>query len=383
MDRLEMNLLIVWFQFLDTSFSPRQNLKVFESMAADGHRVTCVFPVAKNIRIGSVERLDIHQVRVSAQSPLLAYLQFGLLSIAYLVNSYKFDAVVLTSNMIPWAVPLIVCQRMLRNKVTFAFREASRPVEIRTTHRYYEVLLRIAALRLGHLCDVAFAISPTHAKELMSKYHLPRVYVWPPSVDEFTFDLKRHARTRSSVRKEMSLSHAFVFMYHGVLSHERGLYELFQAMKLVCKKVPEGKLLMLGEGNAQLRLRAIVQEYNLEANVIFHPSVPYSVVPRFISAADAGVIPLPIQPQWTDQPPIKLLEFLAMEKPVVLTETEANRWITRGIKGVYFCSDRPDEIAEAMIDCRLTHSRSGPRRRILSRFSSTNRARDVIAQLKL
>lgn len=86
--------------------------------------------------------------------------------------------------------------------------------------------------------------------------------------------------------------------------------------------------------------------------VIFHKAVPFEDVPQFIAAADFGVVPLPDQPQWRYQTPTKLLEYLSMGKPVIVTDIPAHRWILGNSSLAFFCKQgRPSEIAEAIFQC--------------------------------
>jgi glycosyltransferase involved in cell wall biosynthesis len=61
--------------------------------------------------------------------------------------------------------------------------------------------------------------------------------------------------------------------------------------------------------------------------VILKPGVPYAEIPRWIALADLCVVPLPDHPWWRVSSPLKLMEYLAMGKPVVLTEMKAHRAI--------------------------------------------------------
>lgn len=369
--------------FLDTSLNAASNVRTFEAMANQGHQITCVLPVLKEKAMPATHRLTIRQIAVHKLFPIVSYLYFSFRTLPDLVGSYKFDVVIINDHMLPWIVPIIVCRRFLRigGNLTYAVREATRPVNLKTSRLYYQLFFRTVMLHLFRLCDLVFAVSPFHAAEVASKSGFPRVHVWPPSVDEQSFDPRRDAASRELIRNQLSLKGKFVLIYHGAMSHERGLYELLQAMVLIRKQAPEVMLLILGTGDAEARLRSIASDHELQGNVIFHKSVPYDEVSLFIAAADAGVVPLPVQPQWQHQTPIKLLEYLAMEKPVILTETDSHRWII-GKKGhAFFCgTGTPQEIARAVLECRA-HQMPSMRDEIIARFSSSAIATEVLAVL--
>ncbi len=378
-----MRILIVWFMFLDTSVHSSSEVRVFEAMARKGNEILCVLPVVKEMHIRPRQNFTMKQIAVRKLLPIVSYLYFCIKALPDLLASCRFDSVILSAEMLPWIVPVIVGRRIIgvRNGLTYAVREPGPPVEISTTHAYYQLFYRMLMLRLCHFCDVVFGVSPMHAAELASKSGVLSVHLWPPSVDERNFDPRRHAQSRGLIRDKLLVSDKFVLIYHGVVSNERGLYELLQAIGLIRKQAPEVVLLILGTGYSAERLRSVAIANGLVGNVIFHGRVPYEEVPPFLAAADAGVIPLPVQPQWSTQTPIKLLEYMAMEKPVILTETESHRWIIGKEGHAFFCGKgTPQELANAILECRARHV-AQMRDNVVSRFSSKAIAREVLKLL--
>lgn len=378
-----MRLLIVWFMFLDASLHATNNVRVFEAMANLGHEVRCILPVVNVTPIRTTHGLTIKQIDVHKLLPIISYLCFCFRTLPDLIDSYKFDVVIVSDHMLPWIVPFMVGRRFLGvgGNMTFAVREVTRPVNLKTSRLYYQLFFRMLMLQLYRLCDVVFAVSPMHAAEVASKSGFLRVHVWPPSVDGQSFDPRHHVASRGLIRDQFSLSGKFVLIYHGVVSHERGLYELLQAMVLIRNQAPDVVLLILGTGDAKARLQSIARDHDLHDKIIFHGRVPYDEVPLFIAAADAGVVSLPVQPQWAHQTPIKLLEYLAMEKPVIVTETESHKWIVGNRDQVFFCgAGTPEQIASAVLECRASHM-AGMRDDIIARFSSEAVAKHVLAEL--
>jgi glycosyltransferase involved in cell wall biosynthesis len=64
---------------------------------------------------------------------------------------------------------------------------------------------------------------------------------------------------------------------------------------------------------------------------------------------DLGIVPLPNIPDWRYQCPLKLIEYLSMEKPVVVTDIPANREVTgESDFAIYVSSADPEEFAKAI-----------------------------------
>ncbi len=80
------------------------------------------------------------------------------------------------------------------------------------------------------------------------------------------------------------------------------------------------KLLVVGEGDAYEDLKAIRDKYNLHDRLILTGKKPYSEIPRLVAASDICILPAyPWEKIMQDIVPIKLYEYMAMQKPVICT----------------------------------------------------------------
>jgi glycosyltransferase involved in cell wall biosynthesis len=240
-------------------------------------------------------------------------------------------------------------------------------------------------MMLARYADVVFAISPMHANDISSAYGIrhDRIQVWPSTVDLSLFDPSMYRADRRDVRSELGFEDMFTLMYHGVLTAERGLDELVQAVKMANDEGYRVGLLLLGKGSSEQQLRSLIASLDLSDNVRLHASVPYDQVPRFIAACDAGAIPLPDQEQWRYQAPTKLLEYLAMQKAVIATEIPAHRWLMRGYEQAFYCGKgHQSEIKAAIVRCINARSvRQHPDQHAADQFSSETVADKVVVAL--
>jgi glycosyltransferase involved in cell wall biosynthesis len=74
-------------------------------------------------------------------------------------------------------------------------------------------------------------------------------------------------------------------------------------------------------------IKSTIMKENIEKNVIVHDAVSYEEVPKYISMSDVCIVPLPDSPLWRFQSPLKLLEYLSMEKVVIATAIPAHRQV--------------------------------------------------------
>ncbi|GAH59224.1 unnamed protein product, partial [marine sediment metagenome] len=96
---------------------------------------------------------------------------------------------------------------------------------------------------------------------------------------------------------------------------------LINTMVHLKKVFPNFKLVMVGGTNTELsELRKNSIKKKVDKNIIFIGTVPYSEVPKFLSAADICVSPIPPIPAYIVSSPTKIIEGLGMAKPAVANE---------------------------------------------------------------
>jgi glycosyltransferase involved in cell wall biosynthesis len=140
-----------------------------------------------------------------------------------------------------------------------------------------------------------------------------------------------------------------IIMYHGVLSPNRGLQETVRAVRILKDDGLDIGFLILGNGKATHQLECLIRYLNLEKNVVLRSPVPYEHVPGYIAGCDMGVLPFPNINWWRVSSPLKLLEYLAVGKPVLVTELEAHRDVLgHSSCGIFIKSSCPDEIANGI-----------------------------------
>jgi glycosyltransferase involved in cell wall biosynthesis len=125
--------------------------------------------------------------------------------------------------------------------------------------------------------------------------------------------------------------------------------EAVKAIKIVSKEHPDVFLLFLGSGPAVPSIESSIKSESLENNLMIHSSVNYSEVPKYIDLGDVCLVPLPDNPFWRAQSPLKLLEYLSMEKTVIATNLPAHRTVLDNQEcGIYLSSTNPEVIAKAI-----------------------------------
>ncbi|MBM4452954.1 MAG: glycosyltransferase family 4 protein [Chloroflexi bacterium] len=137
-----------------------------------------------------------------------------------------------------------------------------------------------------------------------------------------------------------------VLFFMGWLYHFSGLKEV--ALELAKTDDPRLKLLIVGEGDAFEDLKRIQEKHNLQDRVILTGQKPYTEMPAFIEASDICLLPAyPQEKVMQDIVPIKLYEYLAMEKPVIATRLPGIMQEFGEDNGVVYINEPEDTIVKA------------------------------------
>ncbi|MFH0808987.1 MAG: glycosyltransferase [Pseudomonadota bacterium] len=204
------------------------------------------------------------------------------------------------------------------------------------------------ALSVAAKCFSGITVITEPLRDMVScRLRLPvdSIGVWTPGANVELFN----PEVTEGYRESLGLTDRFVAMYHGILSPNRGLQSAVKAMDIVRKRHPEALLFILGTGPARELLQSLIAGMGLEKHVTLHPTVEHREVPKFIKDADIGILPFPPLKGWNVSNPLKLMEYLAMGKPAIVTDILAHRRIIADSPcGLYIPDNRPETIAEAL-----------------------------------
>lgn len=115
---------------------------------------------------------------------------------------------------------------------------------------------------------------------------------------------------------------AFILVNHGAWVGRYGTDLAVEAVARLRDRLPWLRLLLYGDGDLRPHLEALVREHRLADRVYLSPGyVPVDEVPALIAAADAGIVPSRRDPFTETMLPNKLLEYLAVGLPTVVSRT--------------------------------------------------------------
>ena len=181
----------------------------------------------------------------------------------------------------------------------------------------------------------------------------------PPAVIPLGVSPQRFAtppEVRTTVRKELGIpADAVAILYAGTLEHQRKLDRLVRAFSTVCREdaayliVVGGSVAAGGIDRNIDHLRGIARELGVHDQVRFTGRVPYDTVARYFAAGDVGVSFVPMEPHFLNQPPTKLIEYMACPHLVpVCTATPASLHLTRHGRAAVVCDDSVEGLEDAL-----------------------------------
>lgn len=141
-----------------------------------------------------------------------------------------------------------------------------------------------------------------------------KITVIPMGVDLRKFKSQK-LKTRS---KKKFLEILFV----GRLEEEKGIFELWEALRQLVKTCPHIKLTMVGDGSQKKKLVSLIDKSGLR-EIIRLIKVPYGQMPEQYRSADIFCLPSKPTQFWQEQFGMVLVEAMATGLPIVSTSSGA------------------------------------------------------------
>lgn len=351
----DRKLNILWSEFIiwDESLSKTTELEILNGLQKLKHNVEIL---ALRSRIKPVENTKIRLTFIPLRNirlltPIMFTFAQSLLLCLRIVSS-KIDVIITEPGInVLGFFPVIVIGRAKKTKFVLDIR--SPPVES-SSHLLWsleKLSCDISILIAKRFFDGITIITPQMRDEFCQRYNLNKatVGVWPSGVSPSIFSQNASSSEKDSLKRNLGLNGKFVVFYHGFFAEDRGLKESVEAMALLRHGYPDLVLFFLGSGPFEQELKTIIANQGLSESVKMHESVKYSDVPKFIAISDVGLVPLPNLQKWRSQCPLKLLEYLAMEKPVIVTNLRAHKEILQDSKsGIFVQSCNAQDIASCI-----------------------------------
>jgi glycosyltransferase involved in cell wall biosynthesis len=229
----------------------------------------------------------------------------------------------------------------------------STPVDT-SRRRRMQTYFSLAIWTAKTMFDGITTVTPMIKEEICRTFALESdwVGVLPNGISDDFIKCSKKESDVNSLRERFGLANKFVIIYHGSFRPNGGILESIGAIGLTKKDNPDIVLFLLGAASPQLLsvLRKAIETEGVQSNVILHGPVDFHSVPDYIAMSDVGLVPLPNIPVWRYQQPLKLLEYMAMGKTIIATDSPAHVHVAGENNNViYVHSLATKELAKAMM----------------------------------
>ncbi len=122
-------------------------------------------------------------------------------------------------------------------------------------------------------------------------------------------------------------------------------------MPEISKFFPNIKLILVGKGEEEIKLKKLRNKLNLK-NVIFIDPIPRSKVPEMLSKSLIGIVPLKADKSLKYARPTKLYEYMSCGLPIVAygLSVEVKKILEKSKAGVYVEGNDHRKVAKVIIN---------------------------------
>jgi len=307
----------------------------------------------------NLEKLGV-EVRFFIGKPLFRSVKYPLAHFrtTYVTSPYLRDF----SQKIPWGGKYLRyldhwffarnCLRILRRKNNYDILQVCSRVllvELKKIKKNIPVVIRFPGppgKRSKNLLSQADAlIASGDTVRYIRKHFREDVADIPPGVDFTLFK-----PTLSNIRDKFSIGDNKLLLFVGRFVPLKNLSFLIATFREVIKERKDIRLMLVGEGPLEGKIKKVVKKYELEKYVIFTGKVPNDELPKYYSAADIFILT-----SFYESFGIALIEAMSCELPVIVPKAGwLPRQITHYKNGLLVKSENIDEFKKAILYL-LTH----------------------------
>src|SRR6266852_6563094 len=142
----------------------------------------------------------------------------------------------------------------------------------------------------------------------------------------------------------------FLMLYPGSLNWHQGLDVAIRAFAKISKKAPHAEFHIYGEGPATKQLMELIKELGVESQISMHAGCPLQEIPRIMESADLGIVPKRKDNFGNEAFSTKLLEFMAMSVPVIVSDTMIDKYYFNDSIVKFFRSGDDNDLARCMLE---------------------------------
>lgn len=323
------------------SISPR--IEMLKELYDNGNDVTLIACINKK---KAEYDLNIKYIK-TIQVPIISRIHYNLKCSYLLYNEKNFPQkgtilIVDQHNIYCALILKILCIVLRKRKIKVHFDLRTIPVETIGINGFLrKIIVWYPAITLAKYFADSYSFISSEIEKIM-KYKNKKSCIWSSGVNLNKFNPKSEKIKQQDGR---------ILFYHGVISSKRGIRETIKAIEIIRDKIEDFKFILVGDGSDLECIKKMVAEYKMNNNVLFEGRVEYETIAKYIAMAEVCICPLPDHLEWKVSSPLKVLEYIAMGKPCILTEINPHeKLFKKNTDGIYWAGKGTSkEIAETIL----------------------------------
>lgn len=290
------------------------------------------------------KKSDLLEIKAPLKRAALFQLKL-LFLLPYLILKERFDVLIFDFNSVRSSFIVIILKYLGICKIFLDIRTI--PVESDLNWRFTHAV-KFAKIFFNGASFITEGTRKYIEDHLNIKFK--NYVIWSSAVNLENFVLKNNFQHDSKISER--IKNKFILFYHGSISPNRGVNLILDALNEVKAQIPNVLLISLSDNNQFIKDYCKQKGYGLEENILLIDSVENKLVPYYIALADFCVVPLPRIIWWEVSSPLKLMEYLAMEKPIILTDIKAHLDVVPNDSkfAVYFNPDINDDLENKIVE---------------------------------
>lgn len=287
--------------------------------------------------LGGNKKMKLHMYFISTLMSISA-----LIHLIVLVRKHKID-IVCAHWIIPNGVIAALAEKI--TGVVFTVTIPGSDVYLANKNLAFKIATKFSINQASwvisdnkHYLDQLSQIGVSPEKQTVIRYGVDTNFLKPKIKDK---DLVRQL----DIKKEEK-----VILAMGRFVEKKGFEFLIKAMPSILKTNARTKLLLIGSGDLESKLRSLIKKLKIEHNAIMPGSVAYSDRAKYYNLADVFVMPSTKDSQGNiDASPVAMMDAMACGVPVVATKYSGSPdLIINGETGWMVKENSSVEIAKAV-----------------------------------
>lgn len=251
-----------------------------------------------------------------SKNKYIKYIEFRILVIiqsSLLTISSSDNVIMVNQELVKCMKPALILNKILKKNNKFILDVRTFPTAPVTFEKDMEKYNKQLSIAVSKFDGISF-ITPFMAKISLQPYPIhPPTTTWSSGVNMNLFNAEKYDYSRDTNK--------FRIFYHGGISISRGNLDLIKACEKVVEYGFDIELIQIGK-IVDKELKTYIDKKNIGKWCKLYDAKPLNDIPSLVAKCDLPVLPFPNFMAWRVSSPIKLMEYLAMGKPVLAPNME-------------------------------------------------------------